>query len=318
MKKIVLRIIEMVVGLLVVGISIILIVDPNGFSKNIDSFIYNITGNHVFVDANTLINKNDVIKVAKNKDYSKSIFYPYYELLNNDEKEIYDELLTEINKYNKSIKLTKLLKKDIITKIYTYLSYDHPEIFWMDNTYNVLLNENEEVFEINFKYIDTDENIDKKIKQLDIEINKIVNEAKKIELDYEKELYVHDKLSELITYGKIENQTVYDAIINKTAVCSGYSKAFQLIMMKLGIPTYYVTGYSRENHAWNLIELEDGLYNIDLTWDDQEDRIIYNYFNLSESIITIDHKRDEVSLLLPKALGTKYINSSSPMMKKNK
>ena len=63
---------------------------------------------------------------------------------------------------------------------------------------------------------------------------------------------------------------------------------------------------------------KDGLYNIDLTWDDQEDRIIYNYFNLSESIITIDHKRDEVSSLLPKALGTKYINSSSPMMKKNK
>ena len=312
MKRKILNIIELLVIIIVVSISIITIAFPD----KLDMFVYNIMGKHVLIDANTLINKKDIIEIAKNKDYSKAIFYPYYELLDEDEKEIYSQIFNEINKYNKNIKLQKLINKDDITKIYTYLTYDHPEIFWLGSTYSYSYNENNEVLELNIDYLFDVETVEMKKKELDNEVNKIVIEAKKLNLDYEKELYVHDKLSEIITYGNIENQTAYDALVNKVAVCSGYSKAFQLIMLKIGIPTYYVTGYSRENHAWNLIELEDGLYNVDLTWDDQENRIIYNYFNLPEDVIVIDHNRDEISSLLPLAHGKKYINNLSPLIKR--
>ena len=44
------------------------------------------------------------------------------------------------------------------------------------------------------------------------------------------------------------NQTAYSALVNGSTVCAGYSKAFQLLMTKLGIPTYYVVGISKEEN----------------------------------------------------------------------
>ena len=104
------------------------------------------------------------------------------------------------------------------------------------------------------------------------------------------------------------NQSAYGALIDHEAACAGYAKLFQIVMVKLGIPTYYITGISTEDHAWNLIELDDGFYHIDLTWDDQTDRIIYKYFNIPEELIVKDHKKTELSVNLPKAEGFKYIN----------
>jgi transglutaminase/protease-like cytokinesis protein 3 len=84
-------------------------------------------------------------------------------------------------------------------------------------------------------------------------------------------------------------------------------------MTKLGIPTYYITGDANGDHAWNLILLDDGFYNVDLTWDDQVDRIIYKYYNVNEEMITTDHTRRELSTKLVKAEGSKYINKYSTL-----
>ena len=47
-------------------------------------------------------------------------------------------------------------------------------------------------------------------------------------------------------------------------MCAGYARAFQYIMTNLEIPTFYVTGYSNGEHAWNIVNLSDGCYNVDL------------------------------------------------------
>ena len=78
----------------------------------------------------------------------------------------------------------------------------------------------------------------------------------------------------------------------------------QLLCDEVGIPCGLVYGSSRgEGHMWNLINLDDGWYHLDVTWDDDETNgvISHRYFNVTKSdiifqsdhIIADAYKRDE-------------------------
>ncbi|WP_243577958.1 transglutaminase domain-containing protein [Clostridium minihomine] len=61
--------------------------------------------------------------------------------------------------------------------------------------------------------------------------------------------------------------TAYGALVNKVAVCQGYTAAFQLMMQKLGVPSIVVQSTAM-NHTWNLVRYEGNWYHVDVTWDD--------------------------------------------------
>ena len=100
------------------------------------------------------------------------------------------------------------------------------------------------------------------------------------------------------------NQSAYSAIIVGKSVCAGYARAFQLIMQKLNIPTYYVLGFAKEDHAWTIVKLSGEYYNIDLTWDDTGG--VFKHFNLTDSEMAITHKREGISKKLPNCNYTTY------------
>ena len=70
------------------------------------------------------------------------------------------------------------------------------------------------------------------------------------------------------------------------------------IMQRLNIPTYYVLGFAKEEHAWNIVKLNGGYYNVDLTWDDTGG--VYKHFNLTDRDIAVTHERRGISKNLPK------------------
>ena len=307
------KIIMIVVIIILTFVTFLIITNPN----KVDNLLYKITGNYYFSDINHKINKNELISIAQNKDYSNSIYYPYYELLNDNQKVVYQEIIRNANKYVTKFEIEVILTRDELKETFYSVLYDHPEIFWLNLSYSISVNENNEIQSIELSYNDIINDIENAKQKFNDEIDKIVSEAKKQKTDYEKELYVHDTLIQLIEYDLNEekSQNVYDAITNKKAVCAEYTKLFQIIMMKLEIPTYYISGYANENHAWNLIELEDGFYNVDITWDDQKDKIIYKYFNVSDEMISKDHKRGEMSAKLIRNNGEKYLNKLSTLYK---
>lgn len=62
--------------------------------------------------------------------------------------------------------------------------------------------------------------------------------------------------------------TAYAALINGTAVCQGYATLFYRIARECGLSTRVVVGTSRgENHAWNIVKIDDKYYYVDSTWD---------------------------------------------------
>ena len=66
------------------------------------------------------------------------------------------------------------------------------------------------------------------------------------------------------------------ALLYGQAVCDGYAKAFKLLCDENDIPCIVVPGKafqygSEEPHAWNYVQMENGLwYAIDTTWNDRE------------------------------------------------
>ena len=62
-----------------------------------------------------------------------------------------------------------------------------------------------------------------------------------------------------------KSDIAYGPLLQKQALCGGYSDAMELFLEKMDIKSYKV---SSEEHVWNAVELDGKWYNLDLTWDD--------------------------------------------------
>ncbi|WP_434336280.1 MAG6410 family transglutaminase-related lipoprotein [Mycoplasma capricolum] len=71
------------------------------------------------------------------------------------------------------------------------------------------------------------------------------------------------------------NQSAYSGLVLKNTVCTGYAKAFKMIMDELNIPSRIITGTARfgnltgrgSRHAWNMVEIDGKWYHVDPTSD---------------------------------------------------
>ena len=131
--------------------------------------------------------------------------------------------------------------------------------------------------------------------------------------DYEKELYIHDKLAELADYQTGPEKTVYTPyglLVNHKANCEGYSRGMQYLLKQLGIVSRVVSGVGvsatgTENHMWNIVTVNGREYNVDVTWDDYiidstsgvtSDEPSHIFFNLTKDEMRADHTPDDESL----------------------
>lgn len=135
--------------------------------------------------------------------------------------------------------------------------------------------------------------------------------------EYQKEKKIHDYIVNNVKYGypdDNENEdsdayNAYGALVEGKAVCNGYAQAMKLLCDLAGLECQMVTGTADgENHAWNLIRLDDEWYHTDVTWDDPEpddpSRMIYSYFNLNDSSMESSHIWNKERY--PESVGTRY------------
>lgn len=144
--------------------------------------------------------------------------------------------------------------------------------------------------------------------------------------DYDRELALHDWMLAWAEYdpGALSsgpkgepiphNDNPYGFLLGRKGICLGYANTFQLFMDLSGIECLTVRGMSHEGndeHAWNLVKLENEWYAVDVTWDDPvtslpfliSETIAHNYFNVtSEYLRKRDHQWDESAF--PEAEGT--------------
>lgn len=192
-----------------------------------------------------------------------------------------------------------LSERQLIEGLIAYKN-DHPEKFWLKDTYEYFYEDGKTLLYLSFSMSGTDL-IDAK-KLFNRTVDKIVQNAPKNASEYELELYVNNYIIQNCSYDTeaakskevVANENnAYGVLIDKKAVCSGYSQAFQLLCNRLGLDCVSIFGEAENTaHQWNCVMIDNEWYHIDTTWNDADDEHIINvndYFNLSDNIICKDH-----------------------------
>ncbi len=238
-----------------------------------------------------------------------SRFYPYYYMLDAKGQHLYRQIFANANALKDRFAPVENVSLSELKNAFEAVYNDHPELFWVDTAYSCKYGSNGQCAEIDLQFNYTADNLSSEKTTFNQNAKEIIDEARKLDTDYEKEKYVHDQLIskvEYIDFAKI-NQSAYSALVNGRTVCAGYARAFQYIMQQMGIPCYYCTGYAGESHAWDITALDDGYYNVDVTWDDTGSGT-YDYFNKSDADFSWNHLRQSLSVNLPPCNGMKYRN----------
>ncbi len=114
--------------------------------------------------------------------------------------------------------------------------------------------------------------------------------------DHEKVKAIHDYVVKHISYDtSYKAYTAYEALVNRSAVCQGYALLTYQLLKEAGIENHFVTGTGDgQPHAWNLVKIENKWYHLDTTFDDpipdEQGRVTYSYFNLSDEQIARNHE----------------------------
>lgn len=235
-----------------------------------------------------------------------AVFYPYYQMLDAKGQHLYRQIYANAAVYNaafvpiEAVPVSKL--KDVIMAVYN----DHPELFWLNTIFTCKYDKNKICAELELEFNMAQEELAEASKAFYNVANEILTQVQNLDV-YGKERLLHDILIERVEYekGVDKNQSAYSALVDGQSVCAGYARAYQYLMQRLGIPCYYCTGYAGQDHAWNIVGLDDGYYNVDVTWDDTEGGQ-YDYFNKTDEDYADTHVRQELSVNLPKCEGKRY------------
>lgn len=233
--------------------------------------------------------------------------YPYYQMLAENQQSVYRQIYANAQNLTEKFAPEKTVSASDVKMAFEAVIGDHPELFWMETGYSSKYLANGQCVEIDLKYNSTAGDLESAKQRFEEAAQSLLAGAASLGSDYEKEKYVHDALAAAVTYDLTSdmNQSAYSALVNGKSVCAGYARVYQYLLQQLGIPCYYCTGYSGGDHAWNIVKLDDGYYNVDVTWDDAS-TLRYDYFNKTDADFASTHVRQNLSVYLPACNGTAY------------
>lgn len=234
------------------------------------------------------------------------LFYPYYAMLDDKGQHLYRQIFANANSFNGAFVPVEAVPVSEIKNVIMAVYNDHPELFWLNTAFVCKYDKNKICAELELEFNITQEEFPETSAQFYNTVNTLLTQVQNLG-NYEKERRVHDLLIERIEYdkGADMNQSAYSALVEGKSVCAGYARAYQYLMQRMGIPCYYCTGFAGEDHAWNIVALDDGYYNVDVTWDDTPGGE-YDYFNKTDEQYEDTHVRRDLSINLPKCEGQKY------------
>ena len=235
-----------------------------------------------------------------------STFYPYYHMLDEKGQHLYRQICANADAMNAAFEPIETVTVSEIKNVLMAVYNDHPELFWLNTIFTCKYDKNKICVELTLDFNMTEDERIRSYRNFYNMTNSILSEVENLGT-YERERRLHDILIQRIEYdgGADMNQSAYSALVEGKSVCAGYARAYQYLMQRLGIPCYYCTGYAGEEHAWNIVALDDGYYNVDLTWDDTPGGE-YDYFNKTDEDYADTHIRQDLSINLPQCQGQRY------------
>ena len=251
-------------------------------------------------------------RIRKDRSFNPSDYYFYRDQLKTEaQKEAYDIMLPQLERMDSPVSLegmsTHIQWDDLFWAWYSVL-IDNPQDFMAENHgihwYNVTPYDDEAIRLLKVDYFFNRQ----ELASMKDEYEQAVAEALKVidpyMTDYEKELALHNWMCDHIQYDYDETlgtTSSYFAMVKRKAVCEGYAEAFTDLLHRAGIESATVYGdvfpeenFKRPQHAWNLVRIDGEWYYVDVTWDDLNPGIRYDYFNITTEQISKDHRNGEL------------------------
>lgn len=155
-------------------------------------------------------------------------------------------------------------------------------------------------FYVNCQYITTDKQneefefaLDKAMKELNLDGK----------TDYQKVRLIHDYICDNVDYdyenlsrgeSYMRMYSSYAALIDKKAVCQGYAGLFYRMCYEADVSSKIIAGNGNgQRHAWNIVKIGDEYFNIDTTWDGQDEETFYDFFLKSETDFAAHYRDSE-------------------------
>ena len=241
--------------------------------------------------------------------------YHFYDYLGSAEKAIYNSLkntkaglesdtqgLVKV-KFNSSRNLPSASSAELENKIVycvvaaiSALLDDYPEYFWIFNfgfNYGSSVSESTYYLSELTVYLALNEAAYPNWNTVNTYYQNLLNSVASFEVHgnsrYAKVKSIHDSIAAQVTYDPDYDNSKANPIAHEPtgvftepyyAVCEGYAEACKLLCDRENIPCICVVGWGAGGaHKWNYVQMEDGKwYGLDITWDDQDDHLMYDYF----------------------------------------
>lgn len=232
-------------------------------------------------------------------------FY-YYDNIDEEEKKIYDAMLLvaedPVDPNNIVVYSTELdpSSDEFTEKLYVAyyaMQYDHPELFWMYNEINAEMmfgvsrfdSAASKYHDVYFYFNEPYETFKEDVEAFNKATAAFLADIDLNGTEAEIALNIHDKLIETVTYDTyiMDNNiredlahTAYGALVANsrgdanTAVCDGYSLAYEYLCQQAGLEVTVVLGDAGASttdmggHAWSMVKVDGKWYEVDSTWDD--------------------------------------------------
>lgn len=167
------------------------------------------------------------------------------------------------------------------TPILEYVAFDHPEIFWVNYfTYHMLeraIMGRTIDMRAQFNYFCQGSEMRGMQRDAEQWRQRILSQIDPGRRTRDKVWMLYDYLSRQVTYGEkgyAQSHTIIGCMLpkNHVSVCEGISKGFKFLCDGLDLPCITVVGHAGEAtgdptvyHAWNIVQVSDGLRHLDVT-----------------------------------------------------
>ncbi|MBQ7962328.1 MAG: hypothetical protein IJ289_06975 [Clostridia bacterium] len=228
----------------------------------------------------------------------------YFNILNDTEKTAYIAVFNGIRQHPEYIKIPELTDKEF-NNVFFAVKNDNPDILCFADSCNMISFWGASFFHLTY-FHDADE-CNRMMQEMEMIAEQMISDVSAVS-DYEKELVIHDRMINHCEYSEAPDASnAYGFLVEKKAVCSGYSRAAMLLLNKVGMNSFVITGTAisptegEVSHMWNVVFIEGNPYHLDVTWDDpvsdSDAFLSHMYFNLTDEFISVDHKNYSAELV---------------------
>lgn len=235
---------------------------------------------------------------------------------------------------------TDYTRKDIEATLVAVID-DHPEIFWMSSNVDLEMDYEASVTNVMMNSWYKADEVVNKMKELDAAFGEFYDELPSSMSAYESEVYVYEYIIDNCVYDEDVGSSddydsqhpsiynIYGVMLDKKAVCEGYSRTFDYLCGELGVDAVCICGTALDEdgkvaedgglHMWNAAVIDGDWYMVDATWDDWDDAEdlgnAFTYLNITDEVLSYDHITDKTYADITEEEYGKldtYINSFVP------